>query len=48
MFYVLSLNYRNDPKFSDGQVLANSADRPRSDWSTQFAILSASFGRMTL
>ena len=47
--------YRNDPKFSDGQVLVNSADpdqtAPRGAvWSvsTLFAILSTSFVRMTL
>ena len=47
--------YPIDPKFSDGQVVANSADpdqtAPRGAvWSgfTLFAILSASFGNMTL
>ena len=28
--FNLSTQYRNDPKFSDGQVLANSADPDRS------------------
>ena len=47
--------YRNNPKFSDRQVWANSADpdqtAPRGAvWSgsTLFAIPSASFGRSTL
>ena len=47
--------YRNDPKFSDKQDLANSADpdqtAPRGTvWSgsTLFAIPSASFGLITL
>ena len=47
--------YRNDPKFSDGQAWANSADpdqtAPRGAvWSgsTLFAIPSASFGLITL
>ena len=42
----LTVSYRNDHKFSDRQVWANSADRdqtaPRSG-STLFAIPSASF-----
>ena len=49
------LNYSNVPKFSDRQVLANSADpdqtAPRGAvWSgsTLFAIPSASFGCITL
>ena len=48
-------SYRNDPKFSDRQVWANSADpeqtAPRGAvWSrsTLFAIPSASFGLITL
>ena len=47
--------YRNDPKFSDRYAWANSADpdqtAPRGAvWSgsTLFAILSASFGLITL
>ena len=47
--------YRNDPKFSDRYAWANSADpdqtAPREAvWSgsTLFAILSASFGLITL
>ena len=47
--------YRNDPKFSDRYAWANSADldqtEPRGEiWSgsTLFAILSASFGLITL
>ena len=43
--------YRNDPKFSDRQVCANSADpdqTAQSDQSTLFAIPSASFGLITL
>ena len=41
--------YRNDPKFSDIYVWANSADL-RAVWSgsTLFSIPSASFGLMTL
>ena len=49
------VNYRNDPKFSDGQVWANSADpdqtAPRGAvWSgsTLFAIPSTSFGLITV
>ena len=37
--------YRNDPKFSDSYAWANSADLSGS---TLFAILSASFGLITL
>ena len=47
--------YRNDPKFSDRKAWANSADRDQTApkgavWSgsTLFAILSASFGLITL
>ena len=44
--------YRNDPKFSDGYAWANSADPdqtvPRGAESTLFAILSASFGLITV
>ena len=46
--------YRNDPKFSDRQAWANSADpdqtAPRAVWtgSTLFAIPSALFGLITL
>ena len=50
-----SHDYRNDPKFSDRYAWANSADpdqtAPRGAvWSgsTLFAILSASFGLITL
>ena len=39
--------YRNDPKFSDRQVWTNSAGAVWSE-STLFAILSASFGLITL
>ena len=49
------MNYHNDPKFSDRQVWANSVDpdqtAPRGAvWSasTLFAILSTSFGNITL
>ena len=49
------VNYRNDPKFSDGHVWANSADpdqtAPRGAvWSgsTLFAIPSTSFGLITV
>ena len=54
-FNILILGYRNDPKFSDRTAWANSADpnqtAPRGAvWSgsTLFAILSASFGLITL
>ena len=44
--------YRNDPKFSDRYAWANSADpdqtAPRGAVSALFAILSASFGLITL
>ena len=43
--------YRNDPKFYDRYVWANSADRDQTAvWSgsTLFAIPSASFGLITL
>ena len=47
--------YRNDPKFSDRYAWANSADPDQTAptgavWSgsTLFAILSASFGLITL
>ena len=53
--HVWNFTYRNDPKFSDRYVLANSADpdqtAPRGAvWSgsTLFAIPSASFGLITL
>ena len=46
------MKYRNDPKFSDRYVWANSADPDQTGavWSgsTLFAILSASFGLITL
>ena len=41
-------SYRNDPKFSDWQVWANSADPVLWSGSTLFAIPSASFGCNTL
>ena len=51
----ISFDYRNDPKFSDRQAWANSADpdqtAPRGAvWSgsTLFAVPSASFGLDTL
>ena len=55
-FLFTRLIYRNDPKFSDRQYWANSADpdqsapRGRAVWSgsTLFAIPSASFGLITL
>ena len=45
------VSYRNDLKFSDRQVLVNSADPDQTAvWSASslFAILSASFGPITL
>ena len=39
--------YRNDPKFSDRQVWANSVD-PSQTASRRFAIPSAYFGHITL
>ena len=42
---TLKYDYHNDPKFSDGQVLENSAD---PDQTAPRAIPSASFGRITL
>ena len=51
-FYMLWLVlYRNDPKFSDKYAWANSADPDQTaplSGSTLFAILSASFGLITL
>ena len=41
--------YRNDPKFSDRQVWANSADPDQTaDQHLDFAIPSASFEHITL
>ena len=55
MNILSSKQYRNDPKCSDRQVWANSADPDQTAplgavWSasTLFAIPSASFGRITL
>ena len=52
--HIFQTKYRNDPKFSDRQVWANSVDpdqtAPRGAvWSgsTMFAILSALFGHST-
>ena len=45
IFFVNSL-YRNDPKFSDRQAWANSADPDQG--STLFPIPYASFGLITL
>ena len=53
LFVVLNIIYRNDSKFLDSQVWANSADPDQTEGavrsgSTLFAIPSASFGRITL
>ena len=52
---MTALRYRNDPKFSDRYIWANSADPDQTApkgavWSgsTLFAIPSASFGLITL
>ena len=51
---IQSNNYRNDPKFSDRNAWANSADQgqtaPRAVWSgsSLFSIPSAPFGLITL
>ena len=52
---LVTVFYRNDPKFSDRYAWANSADQDQTAprwavWSgsTLFAILSASFGLITL
>ena len=46
---VTTVYYRNDPKFSDRQVWANSADPDQTvDQRLDFAIPSASFERITL
>ena len=40
--------YSNDPKFLDRQISANIVDPDQCSGSTLFAILSASFGHITL
>ena len=52
-YCILIWIYRNDPKFSDRQIWANSADPDQTTgavWSgaTLFAIPSESFGLITL
>ena len=53
-FFYFTLFYRNDPKYLDKQVLANSVDPDHTTleeavWlgSTLFAIQSVSFGQVT-
>ena len=47
-FKNLYSTYCNDRKFSDRQVWANSVDSDQTAGSTLFAILSASFGLISL
>ena len=54
-YSLININYRNDPKFLDKQVRANSVDADQTAptgavWSgsSLFASLSASFGVITL